>query len=85
MKAEKESRRQKVFLENVSQIDVRHKITKPKEFNFARNQAQRLKEKEEKLNREKLRREMRECTFQPQINDYYRPARTESGLVATTS
>ena len=85
MKAEKESRRQKVFLENVSQLDVRHKITKPKEFNFARNQAQRLKEKEEKLNREKLRREMRECTFQPQINDYYRPARTKSGLVATTS
>ena len=71
MKVEQENRRQKAFLENVSHIDVRHKITKPKEFTFARNQTERLKEKSEKLLNEKLRREMKECTFQPQINDYY--------------
>lgn len=84
MKAEKESRRQKVFLENVSQIDVRHKITKPKEFNFARNQTQRLREKAEKLEREKMKREMKECTFRPKINDYYRPTRKKNDLVAAT-
>ena len=80
----KESRRQKVFLENVSQIDVRHKITKPKEFNFARNQTQRVREKAEKLEREKMKREMKECTFRPKINDYYRPTRKKNDLVAAT-
>jgi hypothetical protein len=85
IRAEKESRRQKVFLENVSQIDVRHKITKPKEFNFAKNQTQRLREREEMLKREKLKREMKECTFRPKINDYYRPMKKASDLMVTTS
>ena len=85
IRAEKESRRQKVFLENVSQIDVRHKITKPKEFNFAKNQTQRLREREEMLKREKLKREMKECTFRPKINDYCRPMKKASDLMVTTS